>query len=128
MQWIEEPTILVTRFEYANLFHTVADWYNSAYVSSRVTNLPSRPNLVFVDGHCKVCTSFSLSHKMVQPPYFPGYTHISLGSLERDNYKSDAMNLAQVSWASFWFLIPVKGSCFVKLLFWLVSVFFLCFH
>ncbi|CAO2202444.1 unnamed protein product [Urochloa humidicola] len=51
-QWVEEPTLLVTRFEYANLFHTYTDWY-SAYVSSRVTNLPNRPNVVFVDGHCK---------------------------------------------------------------------------
>ncbi|KAG0468983.1 hypothetical protein HPP92_018311 [Vanilla planifolia] len=51
-QWIEEPTILVTRFEYANLFHTVTDWY-SAYVSSRVTGSSSRPHLIFVDGHCK---------------------------------------------------------------------------
>ncbi|XP_059442502.1 beta-1,2-xylosyltransferase isoform X2 [Corylus avellana] len=50
-KWIEEPTLLVTRFEYANLFHTVTDWY-SAYVSSRVTGLPNRPKLVFVDGHC----------------------------------------------------------------------------
>ncbi|EMS63896.1 hypothetical protein TRIUR3_14422 [Triticum urartu] len=52
VMWIEEPTLLVTRFEYANLFHTITDWY-SAYVSSRVTNLPDRPNVVFVDGHCK---------------------------------------------------------------------------
>ncbi|KAF8654553.1 hypothetical protein HU200_061747 [Digitaria exilis] len=51
-QWVEEPTLLVTRFEYANLFHTITDWY-SAYVSSRVTDLPKRPNVVFVDGHCK---------------------------------------------------------------------------
>ncbi|GMN51738.1 hypothetical protein TIFTF001_020869 [Ficus carica] len=50
-EWIEEPTLLVTRFEYANLFHTVTDWY-SAYVASRVTGLPNRPHLVFVDGHC----------------------------------------------------------------------------
>lgn len=50
-QWVEEPTLLITRFEYANLFHTVTDWY-SAYVSSRVTGLPNRPQLVFVDGHC----------------------------------------------------------------------------
>ncbi|KAL6999173.1 glycoprotein 2-beta-D-xylosyltransferase [Sarracenia purpurea var. burkii] len=50
-EWIEEPTLLVTRFEYANLFHTVTDWY-SAYVASRVTGLPNRPNLVFLDGHC----------------------------------------------------------------------------
>ncbi|KAI8552951.1 hypothetical protein RHMOL_Rhmol06G0307800 [Rhododendron molle] len=50
-EWVEEPTLLVTRFEYANVFHTVTDWY-SAYVASRVTGLPYRPNLVFVDGHC----------------------------------------------------------------------------
>ena len=54
LQWIEEPAILVTRFEYANLFHTVTEWY-SAYVASRVTGLPNRPHLVFVDGHCEVC-------------------------------------------------------------------------
>ncbi|KAF8409677.1 hypothetical protein HHK36_005756 [Tetracentron sinense] len=52
-QWVEEPTLLVTRFEYANLFHTITDWY-SAYVASRVTGLPNRPHLIFVDGHCKV--------------------------------------------------------------------------
>jgi len=51
-QWIENPTLLVTRFEYANVFHTTTDWY-SAYASSRVTNLPKRPDLVFLDGHCK---------------------------------------------------------------------------
>lgn len=51
-QWVEEPTLLVTRYEYANLFHTVTDWY-SAYVASRVTGLPTRPHLVFVDGHCQ---------------------------------------------------------------------------
>ncbi|XP_043689654.1 beta-1,2-xylosyltransferase-like [Telopea speciosissima] len=51
-QWVEEPTLLVTRFEYANLFHTVTDWY-SAYVASRVTGLPNRPHVVFLDGHCK---------------------------------------------------------------------------
>ncbi|CAL0301821.1 unnamed protein product [Lupinus luteus] len=50
-EWIEEPTLLVTRFEYANLFHTFTDWY-SAYVSSRVIGLPNRPHVVFVDGHC----------------------------------------------------------------------------
>ncbi|KAI7755373.1 hypothetical protein M8C21_003677 [Ambrosia artemisiifolia] len=51
-EWVEEPTLLITRFEYANLFHTITDWY-SAYVSSRVTGLPNRPQLVFIDGHCK---------------------------------------------------------------------------
>lgn len=51
-QWIENTTLLVTRFEYANLFHTMTDWYN-AYVSSRVMKLTGRPHVVFVDGHCK---------------------------------------------------------------------------
>ncbi|CAA7021092.1 unnamed protein product [Microthlaspi erraticum] len=50
-EWVEEPTLLVTRFEYANLYHTVTDWY-SAYVSSRVTGLPNLPHVVFIDGHC----------------------------------------------------------------------------
>ncbi|CAN4103959.1 unnamed protein product [Withania somnifera] len=50
--WIEEPSLLITRFEYANLFHTITDWY-SAYAASRVTGLPSRPHLIFVDGHCE---------------------------------------------------------------------------
>nr|CAD22108.1 beta 1,2-xylosyltransferase [Physcomitrium patens] len=51
-QRVSTPTIVVTRFEYANLFLTVTDWY-SAYITSRVTNLKRRPRLVFVDGHCK---------------------------------------------------------------------------
>ncbi|GAA0185702.1 glycosyltransferase [Lithospermum erythrorhizon] len=51
-QWIEEPTLLLTRFEYANVFHTFTDFY-SAYVASRVTGLPNRPHLLFVDGHCE---------------------------------------------------------------------------
>lgn len=49
---VSTPTIIVTRFEYANLFHTVTDWYN-AYITSRITNLKRRPRLIFVDGHCK---------------------------------------------------------------------------
>ncbi|XP_078439402.1 beta-1,2-xylosyltransferase [Wolffia australiana] len=52
VQWIDEPVLLVTRFEYANLFHTVTDWY-SAYASSRIADLPQRPHLIFVDGHCR---------------------------------------------------------------------------
>ncbi|PKI77468.1 hypothetical protein CRG98_002074 [Punica granatum] len=50
-KWVEEPTLLVTRFEYANLFHTITDWY-SGYVSSRVAGLPFRPRVIFIDGHC----------------------------------------------------------------------------
>lgn len=53
VQRISQPTVIVTRFEYANLFHTVTDWY-SAYMTSRMVNLKKRPRLIFVDGHCKV--------------------------------------------------------------------------
>ncbi|CAN4102657.1 unnamed protein product [Withania somnifera] len=28
-KWIEEPSLLITRFEYANLFHTITDWYSA---------------------------------------------------------------------------------------------------
>ncbi|KAJ7540440.1 hypothetical protein O6H91_10G014900 [Diphasiastrum complanatum] len=49
---IAGPTLFVTRYEYANLFHTVTDWY-SAYASSRVIGLKQRPRVVLLDGHCK---------------------------------------------------------------------------
>ncbi|CAM6113725.1 unnamed protein product [Calypogeia fissa] len=49
---VHEPTLFVTRYEYANLFHTSTDWF-SAYISSRVTGLQHRPHVVFLDGHCK---------------------------------------------------------------------------
>lgn len=28
-QWEETPTLFVTRYEYANIYHTLGDWYNS---------------------------------------------------------------------------------------------------
>lgn len=54
LQRVLTPTVIVTCFEYANLFLTAADWYN-AYITSRVTNLLKRPRVVLVDGHCEVC-------------------------------------------------------------------------
>ncbi|MCO5611285.1 hypothetical protein L7F22_065537 [Adiantum nelumboides] len=51
-QTVKSSTLLLIRYEYANLFHTATDWY-SAYVTSRVLNLPHRPNVIFVDGHCQ---------------------------------------------------------------------------
>ncbi|KAL2636130.1 hypothetical protein R1flu_007609 [Riccia fluitans] len=49
---VSEPTVVVTRFEYANLFHTSTDWF-SAYSTARVAGLKKRPHIVFLDGHCK---------------------------------------------------------------------------
>jgi hypothetical protein len=53
MQRVSQPTLVVTRFEHMNLFHTITDWY-SAYMTARVVNLKRRPRLLFVDGHCQV--------------------------------------------------------------------------
>ncbi|CAK9224565.1 unnamed protein product [Sphagnum jensenii] len=51
-QIVTQPAVVVTRFEYANLFHTVTDWY-SVYMTAQIANLKQRPHLIFVDGHCK---------------------------------------------------------------------------
>ncbi|XP_064616736.1 uncharacterized protein LOC135480746 [Liolophura sinensis] len=46
-------TIAVTRYEYANLYHQMADIYN-AYIMLRVFNLdPDKTDILFVDGHPK---------------------------------------------------------------------------
>ncbi|CAM6023645.1 unnamed protein product [Sphagnum balticum] len=52
-QIVTQPAVVVTRFEYANLSHTVTDWY-SVYMTARIANLKQRPHLIFVDGHCKL--------------------------------------------------------------------------
>jgi hypothetical protein len=49
--WVDEPALLITRYEYANLYHTTTDWYN-VYQLLRMLDLPLRDTLiVFVDGH-----------------------------------------------------------------------------
>jgi len=47
--WVEEPTLFVTRFEYANLYHTMTDWYN-AFQVLYLFNL-SHAGVVILDGH-----------------------------------------------------------------------------
>mmetsp|Transcript_15270 Transcript_15270/g.20151 ORF Transcript_15270/g.20151 Transcript_15270/m.20151 type:complete len:577 (-) Transcript_15270:155-1885(-) len=47
--WEEKPTLFVTRYEYANLYHTMTDWYN-AYQTQRMFNL-DEVGVVFFDGH-----------------------------------------------------------------------------
>ncbi|XP_056172904.1 uncharacterized protein LOC115667469 [Syzygium oleosum] len=49
-------------------FHNVTDWYN-AYVSSRVTELPYRPHIIFVDGHC---TQLCVGRIMGAPSHHQG--------------------------------------------------------
>lgn len=72
MQRVTQPAVVVTRFEYANLFHTVTDWY-SAYMTSRIAKLKKRPRLIFVDGHCKVK---KLLHLTDYPHFSPSFYNI----------------------------------------------------
>jgi hypothetical protein len=51
--WIDEPVLLVTRYEYANLYHTLTDWYN-VFQTLKIFDLPVKETLiVLVDGHSK---------------------------------------------------------------------------
>eukprot|EP00850_Spirogloea_muscicola_P012771 SM000084S23107 [mRNA] locus=s84:141413:143836:- [translate_table: standard] len=47
---ITEPTVIVTRYEYANLFHTMTDWY-SVYTAAKALELGHPPRILFIDGH-----------------------------------------------------------------------------
>jgi glycoprotein 2-beta-D-xylosyltransferase len=57
----ETPTVLVTRYEYANMFHQMTDWYNTFVVTTReglwtaagATGGPRKLRFVFLDGHAK---------------------------------------------------------------------------
>ncbi|GBG28070.1 EGF domain-specific O-linked N-acetylglucosamine transferase [Hondaea fermentalgiana] len=46
---VTTPTLLVTRYEYANIYHTMTDWYN-VYQTIQINGL-QEVNIVFLDGH-----------------------------------------------------------------------------
>ena len=46
-------TIAVVRYEYANLFHTMTDWYNAFYVMKVFGKSPTEAKILFIDGHPK---------------------------------------------------------------------------
>jgi len=46
-------TMLFTRYEYANLFHQMTDWYNMFVVGEREKILESPLRFIFLDGHPK---------------------------------------------------------------------------
>mmetsp|Transcript_19008 Transcript_19008/g.28434 ORF Transcript_19008/g.28434 Transcript_19008/m.28434 type:complete len:349 (+) Transcript_19008:263-1309(+) len=46
-------TMLITRYEYANLFHQMTDWYNVFVVASREKILGESITFLFLDGHAK---------------------------------------------------------------------------
>jgi glycoprotein 2-beta-D-xylosyltransferase len=50
IETITEPTLLITRYEYVNLYHTMTDWFNTYFTLPS----PGRPvNIVFLDAHAK---------------------------------------------------------------------------
>lgn len=49
---VERPTLFVTRYEYANLYHTMTDWYNT-YQAAQMLGLGTDVDVVFLDGHAK---------------------------------------------------------------------------
>ena len=45
--------VLVTRYEYANLYHTMTDWYNAFLLMGFFNKTAHNMNIIFVDGHPK---------------------------------------------------------------------------
>ena len=50
---INEWTIAVLRYEYANLYHTMTDYYNAFLLAKTFQLDPDNVNILFVDGHPK---------------------------------------------------------------------------
>ena len=51
---VVEEALLVTRYEYANLYHTLTDWYNVYQALNMYMPQPTAtPLLLFLDGHSK---------------------------------------------------------------------------
>jgi len=46
-------TIAITRHEYANLYHTLTDWYNAFIVMKFFNKTPNETDILFVDAHPK---------------------------------------------------------------------------
>lgn len=49
---VRGPTLFITRIDYANLYHTLTDWF-SAYLSVRHQNVTRAESVVFLDGHAQ---------------------------------------------------------------------------
>lgn len=51
MEAVEGFTVALTRDEYANLYHSVSDWYN-VFLLTQFFNVSSQlPHVLFVDAH-----------------------------------------------------------------------------
>eukprot|EP00850_Spirogloea_muscicola_P009273 SM000051S17633 [mRNA] locus=s51:748936:751268:- [translate_table: standard] len=68
LQTIAEPTIIVTRYEYANLFHTMTDWY-SVYTAAKALELGHPPRILFIDGHSQATLDGGWSALFQAPVY-----------------------------------------------------------
>ncbi len=53
-RWVDEPTLFITRYEYANLYHTMTDWWNAFQTRMMfIDQWDSSVRVVFFDGHSK---------------------------------------------------------------------------
>ena len=51
---VVEEAVLLTRYEYANLYHTMTDWYNVYQAMHMLMSNPTAtPHVIFLDGHSK---------------------------------------------------------------------------
>ena len=48
-------TIAIQRYEYANLYHTMTDWYNAFLMKELFHHIQPEPAILFVDTHPKGC-------------------------------------------------------------------------
>ncbi|CAH1785059.1 unnamed protein product [Owenia fusiformis] len=50
-QTVRDFTIAITRYEYANLYHTMTDYYNAFLLMKFFNHSPGETNILFIDGH-----------------------------------------------------------------------------
>ncbi|KAH9565504.1 hypothetical protein CY35_04G081900 [Sphagnum magellanicum] len=72
-QIVTQPAMVVTRFEYANLFHTVTDWY-SVYMTAWIANLKHMD-----DGWQAMFSGLNFSKHLAGPVYFNHLIFTPLG-------------------------------------------------
>jgi len=93
-------TIAITRHEYANLYHTLTDWYNAYLVMRFFGKLPNETNILFVDAHPRGHLDdawrrlFNRTYFMSELPKRTVFTELVWGiqgydSLIKDNFGPD---------------------------------------
>ncbi|CAH1775751.1 unnamed protein product [Owenia fusiformis] len=86
-QTISEFTIAITRYEYANFYHTMTDFYNAFLLMRFFNHSPRDTNILFIDGHPIGAldpvwkTLFNSSEYVANIPKVVMYTDLTWGIL-----------------------------------------------